>query len=412
MIRLLELREKRAKAWDAAKAFLDGLSASGAVLSAEDNAVYERMEAEVVELGKEIERLDRRAAIDAELAAPTSAPVLEEPGALPSPGAPDGAAGAPARKSERAGRAYNNAFWEFIRSPKGGWGPDVRGALQIGSDPEGGYLVPDEFERQLIDALQEENIMRRLARVIQTQYGDRKIPLVSGHGVASWVDEEAVIPLSDESFGQITMSAFKAATMIKISNELLNDSVFNMPAYIAQEFGRRIGALEEEAFFKGNGTGKPKGVTLDAQTGVTAAAQAAVTFDEIMDLYYSLRIPYRRRAVFMMHDAAVKAIRKLKGADGQYLWQPSVQDGQPDRILSRPLYTSQYMPTLAASAKTVLFGDFSYYWIADRAGRTFRRLDELYAATDQVGFKVTQRVDGKLILPEAVKALAQAPPPA
>ena len=128
-----------------------------------------------------------------------------------------------------------------------------------------------------------------------------------------------------------------------------------------------------------------------------------------MDLFYSLRTSYRRNAVFIMNDATVKALRKLKTTGGgDYIWQPSVTAGTPDTILNRPVYTSGFMPTLAAGAKTVLFGDLNYYWVADREGRSFKRLNELYAPTGQVGFLASQRVDGKLILPEAVKVLQQA----
>ena len=192
------------------------------------------------------------------------------------------------------------------------------------------------------------------------------------------------------------------------SEELLNDSVFDIGAYIAKEFARRIGAAEEEAFFTGNGTGRPTGIlseTTGAEIGVTAAKIDGLTFDEVMDLYYSLRSPYRRNAVFLMNDSTVKALRKLKNGNGDYIWQPSVTAGTPDTILNRPVYTSAFMPEIAASAKSVLFGDLGYYWVADRVGRSFKRLNELYAPTGQVGFLASQRVDGKLILPEAVKCL-------
>jgi HK97 family phage major capsid protein len=140
---------------------------------------------------------------------------------------------------------------------------------------------------------------------------------------------------------------------------------------------------------------------------VTTAAAAAFTADEIFDLFYSLKAPYRRKAVFIMNDASVKALRKLKDTNGQYLWQPSLTAGTPDTLLNRPVYTSAYMPAIEAQAKSVLFGDLSYYWVADRQGRSFKRLGELYAPTGQVGFLGTQRVDGKLVLPEAVKVLQQ-----
>lgn len=265
-------------------------------------------------------------------------------------------------------------------------------------------------EKTLIEGLEEKNLFRRLAHVIHTSSGDRKIPVSASKGTASWIDEEEAYPESDDSFGQITIGAHKLATMIKVSDELLNDSVFDMPSYIAREFARRIGAAEEEAFFTGNGSGKPLGVlasTGGAGVGVTAVSATAVSFEEIIDLFYSLREPYRQNSVFIMNDSTVKALRKLKNGTGDFIWQPSTVLGTPDRILNRPVYTSQYMPSLEAGAKTVLFGDLTYYWIADREGRQFKRLNELYAATGQVGFLSSERVDGKLVLPEAVKVLQQ-----
>lgn len=395
MSKILELREKRAKAWDAAKAFLDSKRGENGLLSAEDVAVYEKMEADVVNLGKEIDRLERQQALDAEFNKPVNTPITGKPSQL---NAED--------KTGRASDEYKRAFWNVMRSKAPGY--EVLNALQVGTDSEGGYLVPDEFERTLIEALEEENIFRSLATIIQTSSGDRKIPVVASKGSASWVDEEGAIPESDDAFGQVSISAYKLATMIKVSEELLNDSVFNIEQYIAKEFGRRIGAKEEEAFFIGDGTGKPTGifnVTGGAQLGITAASASAITVDEIIDLFFSLKSPYRKKAVFVMNDATVKAIRKLKDGNGQYLWQPSITAGQPDTILNRPVKTSAYVPAIAAGAKVIAFGDFSYYWVADRQGRSFQRLNELYAVTGQVGFKATQRVDGKLILAEAIKVL-------
>ena len=394
MNKILELREKRAKLWDSAKAFLDSRRNEQGLLSAEDTTTYEKMEADVVSLGKEIERLERQAVMDLELARPTSAAITHRPGQSQEP-----------EKTGRASAEYKAAFWKAMRNKPGF---EVQNALQVGTDSEGGYLVPDEFERTLVEALQEENIFRQLAKIITTSSGDRKIPVVASKGSASWVDEEGVIPESDDAFGQVVIGAYKLATMIKISEELLNDSIFNLEQYIAREFARRIGAKEEEAFFVGNGTGKPTGIfnaTGGAALGVTAASSTAVAMDELVDLYHSLKAPYRNNAVFVTNDATVKAIRKLKDGNGQYLWQPSVRLGEPDTLLNRPLKTSVYVPEIAAGAKAVAFGDFSYYWIADRQGRSFQRLNELFAATGQVGFKATQRVDGKLILAEAVKVL-------
>ena len=394
---ILELREKRAKAWEAAKAFLDSHRNDKGVLSAEDDAAYTRMEQEITDLGKEISRMERREALDAQLNLPVNQPLTGKP-----------LNGRETAKTGRATDEYRQNFWDMMRSKTPM--PQVINALQIGTDSEGGYLVPDEYERILVEALEEENVFRQLAKVIRTSSGDRKIPVVATKGTASWIDEEGAYLESDDSFGQVSIGAYKVGTMIKVSEELLNDSVFDLEAYISREFARRIGAKEEEAFFTGDGSGKPLGVLAaagGAETGVTAASATAITADELIDLFYSLKAPYRRNAVWVLNDSTIKAIRKLKDNQGQYLWQPSLTAGAPDLLLGKPVRTSAYMPAIAADAKTVAFGDFSYYWIADRQGRSFKRLNELYAATGQVGFLASQRVDGKLVLPEAIKVLAQ-----
>lgn len=394
MSKALELREKRTRIWDSAKAFLDSRRNDKGLLTAEDTATYERMEEDVINLGKEIDRLERQAALDLELSKPLNTPLRHKPSQYQCDA-----------KTGRATDEYHSAFWNAMRNKNSF---EMQNALQIGTDSEGGYLAPDEFERTLIESLQEENIFRSLAKIINTSSGDKKIPVSATKGTASWVDEEGLIPESDDSFGFTSIGAYKLATMIKVSEELLNDSFFNIQEYIAKEFARRIGAKEEEAFFIGDGTGKPTGIfhtTGGAELGVTSASATAITLDEVMDLFYSLKSPYRKKSIFITNDATVKSIRKLKDSTGQYLWQPSVTAGEPDRILNRPVKTSVYVPTIATGNKVMAFGDFNYYWIADRQGRSFQRLNELYAATGQVGFKATQRVDGKLILPEAIKVL-------
>lgn len=397
MSTVLELREKRAKAWEATKAFLDSKRGNDGLVSAEDAQIYDRMEDDIVNLGKEIGRLERQDALEAELNKPINIPLIGQP-----------AMHGLDNKSGRASDEYKKAFWNAMQSknPR----HDVLNSLAIGTDSEGGFLVPDEFERTLVQTLEEENILRKIAKKIKTSSGDRKIPVVVTKGTAAWLDEGEEFDESDSVFGQTSIGAYKLGTMIKVSDELLNDSVFNLENYISTEFARRIGAKEEEAFLVGDGEGKPTGIfhaTGGGELGVTAASATAITGDEIIDLVYSLKAPYRKNAVFVMNDATVKAIRKLKDGQGQYLWQPSLTAGTPDTLLNRPVHTSAYAPTLAASAKSIAFGDFGYYWIADRQGRSFKRLNELYATTGQVGFLASQRVDGKLILPESIKVLQQ-----
>ena len=395
MSKVMELRNKRNTLWEKTKNFLEEHRDENGLVSKEAVEQYDKMAADVQALGVEIERLENQAAFDASLSQPTSRPIVGAPIAdLPKKPVQD----------PMASEEYGTAFWDMMR---GSVTPEVRNALSIGVDTDGGYTVPDEFERQLIHGLEENNIFRRMAHVIRTASGTRKIPIANDVMEASWIDEGEAIPETNTKFAQTTLSAYKLGTMIKVSNELLHDSAFDIAAYIADRFGVTMGNAEENAFINGDGDKKPTGLLADtgAELGVTTAAETAVTFDEIFQLYYSLKAPYRRKASFLCNEAILLQLMTLKDKNDNYIWKPSLDIAKPDTILGRPVYTSSFMPLPAKGEKAVCFGDYSYYWVADRQNRTFRRLNELYATTDQVGFLTTQRVDGKLILPETVKYL-------
>jgi HK97 family phage major capsid protein len=308
-------------------------------------------------------------------------------------------------KSGRAADTYKASFWNQMRNKTS---VEVRNALSVGVDADGGYLVPDTYEKTLIQALNDTMVVRKLAHTFVTSCGVHKIPVVTSHGTANWVEESGEIPETTETFGQQHIGAHKLTALIKISEELLNDSAFDLEEYFQKEFTKRILNAEEVAFLTGDGNGKPTGL-LDADTGaevgVTAASATEITADDVINLYYSLRAPYRSKAVWLLNDSTVNALRLLKDKNGQYLWQGSLKEGTPDMLMGRPVYTSTAFPSIGAGQKAVAFGDLSYYWIGDREGITFRRLNELYAAKGQVGFLATKRVDAKLILPEAVKVL-------
>ena len=385
-----ELRAMRAKAWETAKNFLDSHRDETGILSDEDTRTYEEMEAKIVNLGKEIERQEKMDAMEREMAMPVNTPITSKPENTKME-----------EKKGRASDAYKKAFWNGMRSKYA----SVSNVLSEGTDSEGGYLVPDEYENTLVQALEGENVIRGRSHVITTSNGTHKIPVVASKGEASWIDENGAYPEDDDTFAQVNIDAHKVGTIIKVSEELLNDSAFNLESYFAQEFGRRIGTKEEEAFINGNGSSKPTGILTSAEVGVTTASDKAITADELIDLFYSLKGVYRRNAVWVLNDTTVKAIRKLKDNNGQYIWQPALKDGDHDTLLGRPILTTGAMPEITADAKPVIFGDLSYYWIGDRQGVTFKRLNERYADMGQVGFLASKRVDGKLVLPEAIKVL-------
>ena len=388
--RITELRVERAKKWEEAKAFLDSKRGADDLLSHEDGQIYDKMEAAVVDIGRQIERLERSATIDDAVGAPTSRPLFSAPGGY--------------RSAAHGSGEYGKAFWNALR------GRGVSNVLSVGENTSGGFLVSEEFAGELVQALEEQNVFRQIARIVSTSRETLKVPVATASGTASWIDENEAVPESDANFSQITLNAYKLGTMMRSSSELVEDSAFNIQAYIAQEFARRIGAREEEAFCVGDGSGKPTGVftASGAPVGATASGVSVITFDDIIDLFYSLKPPYRIRAVFLTNDSVLKQLRKVKDSSGQYIWQPSVKDKTPDTVLGRPVYTSAFAPEITAGSTPLAFGDFSYYWIADRRDTRFKVLNELYAERDQIGFFASERVDGKLILPEAIKLLKMA----
>lgn len=384
---IAQLRVERQQKWEEAKGFLDSRRTPSGMVSEEDTATYDRKEAVVVDLGRQIERLERQLNIDDAIGTPTSKPLVSAPGGY--------------NNAVRGNTDYSRAFWNALR------GRGVSNVLSEGIDTSGGFLVPEEFANELVQALEEQNIFRRIARIVSTSHEKLKVPVATAVGTANWMEENDPIPESDSAFGQITLNAYKLGTMMKASTELIEDSAFNIQSYIAQEFARRIGAREEEAFCVGDGIGKPTGIftATGAPVGAAATDAALINFDDVINLYYSLKPPYRINAMFVTNDGVLKLLRKIKDNSGQYIWQPSVKDGTPDTILGKPVYTSPYVPEIAAGSTPMAFGNFSYYWIADRRDVRFRVLNELYAQNDQVGFFATERVDGKLILPEAVQLL-------
>ena len=391
---ITELRTKRAKAWEAAKAFLDSHRTENGTLSAEDDATYSRMEAEITDLGKEISRMERLEAMDKEMSRPTTTPLTAKPDAS-----------AADMRTGRDSDNYKTAFWNTMRTAPG---TIMKNALTISPDADGGYLVPDHFEKTLIETLNDTMVIRKLAHVFKTASGSLKIPVLETKAKAAWTDEGEEIVENGETFGQKNIGAHKLTALVKVSTELLQDSAFDLEAHFRSQFVARMVEAEEEAFITGDGVGKPYGILHDtegAEVGITTASATAITADELIKLYYSLRGPYRPNAVWLLNDATVALIRTLKDSNGQYLWQSGLKEGTPDTLLGRTVITTPYMPTVAAGAKAVAFGDFSKYWIGDRDGVTFKRLNELYATTGHIGFLATKRLDARVVVPEGIKVL-------
>lgn len=389
---LLELIEKRNQTWNAAKAFAESHQNEKGCLSAEDDATYSKMEKEIDDLSREIQRKQKQEQMDAELSKPVNTPLTGKPYKAEDE----------KPKTGRASDEYKNGMLTALRTNF----KQVSNVLQEGIDAQGGYLVPEEYDHRLVDVLSEENIMRKISTVITTS-GEHKINIAGSKPAASWIEEGGALTFGDATFDQIIMDAHKLHVAIKVTEELLYDNAFGLERYIITQFGKALANAEEDAFLNGDGKNKPLGIFATeggGQIGGTTAGTAIVA-DDIINLIYALKRPYRKNAKFIINDQTLAAIRKLKDNNGAYIWQPSYQAGEPDKILGYDVLTSAFAPLAAAGKPVLAFGDFSYYNIGDRGSRSFAELKELFAGNGMIGYVAKERVDGKLVLPEAVQIL-------
>lgn len=383
MNKLKDMIEKRNNAWNEAKQFVEDKKDADGLLSADDLKTYNEMEGKIKNFSMEIERLRREEEMEKELNKAVNTPITNKPMAMDEKEVPF-----------RAKDEYKKAMLNALRSNF----KRVENVLEEGVDENGGYLVPEEYDDRLIRVLEEENIVRNLATVITTA-GERKINVAATMPAAGWIEEGKPFNFGEGTFDQVLLDAFKLHVGIKVTDELLYDSAFDLEKYIIDEFGKALANAEEDAFLNGDGNKKPTGI-FDMANGGTYLTEAGLTTDAIVDLIYQLKRPYRKNASFILNDATIAGIRKLKDGNENYIWQPSYQAGEPDRLLGYPVYTSAFAPE-----NKIAFGDFSYYNIGDRGTRSFQELRELFAGNGMVGFLAKERVDGKLILKEAVQVL-------
>lgn len=385
MNKLVEMMEKRNKAWEGAKAFLESKRDKDGLISEEDSKTYDEMERKVRAYNFEIERLKDMEEMDKKLSKPTSNAIVTKPMKIEE-------------KEGKMGRArdeYKNAMLSALRSNF----KRLENVLQEGVDEDGGYLVPEEYDERLIETLKEENIMRTLATSIKTS-GDHKINIAMSDPAAAWIEEGGELKFGDSKFAQKLLDAHKLHVAVKITEELLYDNAFDLEEHILKSFGMALSNAEEDAFLNGDGNGKPVGIFDKKDGGNYLKEVATLKTDDLVDLVHALKRPYRKNAVFILNDKTIASIRKLKDNNGAYIWQPSYQEKEPDTILGYPVYTSAYAPENA-----IAFGDFSYYNIGDRGERSFKELTELFAGNGMIGFVAKERVDGKLVLKEAVQIL-------
>lgn len=383
---ILELREARNKAWQGAKAFVESKRDKDGLLSAEDAKAYADMEKKIKDYSAEIERMEQMEALENELNKPVNTPIVTKPMK---------ADGKDKAKTGRASDEYREGMLKALRSNF----KQVSNVLQEGVDADGGYLVPEEYDSRLIQKLEDGNIMRTLGHVITTS-GEHKINIAATKPAAAWIEEGGALTFGDATFDQILLDAHKLHVAIKVTEELLYDNAFGLENYIIDEFGKALANAEEDAFLNGSGVGQPLGLFAETGGGTVAKTVTTLTADDIINLIYSLKRAYRKEASFIVNDQTIATIRTFKDNNGAYMWQPSYQSDEPDKLLGYPVRTSQFAPVDA-----IAFGDYSYYNIGDRGTRSFKQLTELFAGNGMIGYVAKERVDGKLILPEAVQIL-------
>ena len=379
-----ELREARNKAWQGAKAFVESKRDKDGLLSKEDAAAYDEMEKKIKDYSAEIERMEQMEAIENELNKPVNTPIVTKPMTV--------------NGKEKTGRASDEYKAGMLMALRTNF-KQISNVLQEGVDADGGYLVPEEYDSRLIQTLEEENIMRKLSTRITTS-GEHKINIAATKPAAAWIEEGAALTFGDATFSQILLDAHKLHVAIKVTEELLFDNSFGLENYIIDQFGKALANAEEDAFLNGTGVGQPLGLFADKGGGTVANSVTALTTDAAIGLVYALKRPYRKNASFIINDQLIAQLRTLKDNNGAYMWQPALTAGEPDKFLGYDVYTSQYAPSNA-----IAFGDYKYYNIGDRGTRSFKQLNELFAGNGMIGYVAKERVDGKLILPEAVQIL-------
>lgn len=396
----VELRHERANLWEQMKALNTSAETEKRDLSAEEREQWDRIEADIAALDGRIERAEKL----------ERAPAAPEQAGLPA----ERPSGETRDAVEKKVAAYREAFqsWakfgvidmpaeqrQVLLEGRRDLTQEVR-AMGIGADNLGGYLAPAEFQNQIEKAMSAFGGMREAATIRATDSGvDLPMPVVNDTGNRGRrLGEHATVTTTDVTVGQRVLRAYMySSDEVLVSLQLMQDSATNIEDLLRDLLAERIGRATNLDFTTGAGADSPIGIVTDAVSGVTAAAQNAVTADELIDLEYSVDRAYRPRGKWMAHSNTIRDIRKLKDGDGRYLWQPGLQAGQPNVINSYPYIVNDDMPTMATTAKAILFGDLGKYVIRDVRGFTLVRLNERHAENFQVAFIGYSRHDGKLL---------------
>jgi HK97 family phage major capsid protein len=381
-----QLKEQRANAWEQAKALLDGAAEAKRDLSAEENATYEAINAD-------LDALDKRAKdiADAEQRNKDAAETF---------------ARIEARTPERevpAAKSANEQLRAVLRGEARAVeiAPEQRDLVKS-SATAAGNIVPTSFYGKLWEHMIEvSGLLSANPTVLRTASGENfEVPVTTSHSTAALIAEAATLTESDPAVAKRTLGAYKYGMSLQVSRELVEDSGVDLEGYLAHQAGRAVGNAFGVDLMTGNASSKPSGVVQTASTGVTGAASVAGVFtaDDLIDLYYSVISPYRNSPScgWLMRDATIARARKLKGSDNNYLWQPGLTVAQPDTLLGKPVHSDPNVAATALSAKSVIFGDLAAYIVRIAGGVRFERSDDFAFQNDLITYRCVLRGDGIL----------------
>lgn len=381
-------------------------AAAGREMTAEETQKYEALEAAQDTVKAAIDREERLSDLERAMASTDAGARLEPAG--------KGTEEPEADKPFHARKGYRDAYGAFLVSGLAGiQNPRYLAALQADSQPAGGYLVmPEQMSSELIKSIDNEVFIRRLAKIERvTNAQSLGAPSLDADPAdADWTSEIATgSEDSAMAFGKRELHPHPLAKRIKVSRKLLRLTAGGAEGLVNERLAYKFGVSEEKGFLTGSGASQPLGVFIASALGIstgrdvsTGNSTTAIGADNLFDVKYSLKAGYQANGVWIFHRDAVKQIRKLKDSQNQYLWQPGLAGGQPDRILDRPFFMSEYAPnTFTTGLYVGIFGDFRYYWIAEALNFELQRLNELYAETNQVGFIGRHEVDAMPVLEEA-----------
>ena len=296
--------------------------------------------------------------------------------------------------------SYEKTFWDSMRRKN----VDLT-MFSRNLSTTTGLPLPLENITEFFKQLREKDFFRRYATVVDISDGRAHIWATDSEEPALFKSAGEGYPVEDlrNQFRKLGVETKKMVTLSRIHEDFVGDESFDIVTYLTGHIARRFAKAEENAFINGNGVKTPIGILDDengAQTGVTSQSPSAITYDEMISLYFSLDKDYRTGAIWVMNDRTALAVRKLKDEDGNLLWNKD-----KDTILGKKVIISNYMPDIEAGAKCVAFGDFSFYWIINESDFTIRVLKDTFVMQQMVGYLSSFLLDGKLLRPEAIKVL-------